>query len=140
LASLALSRDFDISRPALFDALTRAEVLPRWFWPERFQTKVTSDPRPGGGYSIKSEVVGIGVSGTYTEVAPDHLTLTWAWDGDPAETVVTMDLEEAAPGRSRVRLRHEGFATEKERDDHVVGWNDCFDRLAAYRPGEHRAR
>lgn len=28
-------------------------------------------------------------------------------------------------------LRHERFATERERDDHALGWTDCLDRLAA---------
>ena len=47
-------------------ALTTADGLRGWFWPQRFQTVVEADARDGGRYRIASPVAGIAVGGQYT--------------------------------------------------------------------------
>ena len=56
---------------------------------------------------------------------------TWSWDGEDAETLVTIEL---APGEdgTRLDLVHEGFADDSVRDEHVQGWSDCLDRLPGW--------
>jgi uncharacterized protein YndB with AHSA1/START domain len=113
-------------------ALTRPETLPEWFWPARLEPKATADPRPGGEYRI--EGTGLAVSGRYLEAdEPKRLVFTFRWDGEEAETVVTIDLASLG-AQTELTLTHEGFDNEADRDNHITGWNDCLDRLAAYAP------
>jgi uncharacterized protein YndB with AHSA1/START domain len=59
------------------------------------------------------------------------LVYTWQWEGQgEAPRRVTVEIVEC-DDHTEVRLIHGGFATEEERDNHVVGWNDCLDRLEA---------
>ena len=49
--------------------------------------------------------------------------------GEDAETLVTVELVPSGEGGTGLALRHEGFADDATRDDHIQGWTDCLDRL-----------
>ena len=143
LTDLRLDRTLAAPPEWVWDALTNADALAAWFWPERFDTKAHTDPRPGGSYRIEGG--GMAVHGTYVAVeAPTRLVFTWRWDGDQEETLVTITL---SPPRRRVRRRvelstvdggtaltltHERFADPSSRDNHLTGWSDCLDRLPGW--------
>ena len=64
--------------------------------------------------------------GRFLKLVPDELLeLTWV-TGDPgtkgAETVVTIRLEAASGGGTRVTLTQAGFADEEARDGHEEAW------------------
>lgn len=125
--------DLTITRALLDDpqrvwaALTDPEQLAAWFWPPRFETEVTLDL--ARGYRIASPTVGMAVSGDFTVVdAPRSLVETWTWDGEDQSTLVTFTLSDS----TGLTVTHEGFNTEEEVASHIVGWNDCLDRLESY--------
>jgi uncharacterized protein YndB with AHSA1/START domain len=130
---LQLTRDLPAPPQRVWRALTDPAALAGWFWPAAsFGTTVEVDARPGGRYRIIGRTAGIGISGEYVKVDPPHqLVFTWRWDGEPDETLVTIMLAET-PGGCTLRLVHEGFADESDRDGNAQGWSDCLDRLPAW--------
>jgi uncharacterized protein YndB with AHSA1/START domain len=134
--AVTLARAVNGSREQAWEAWTRPELLARWWWPERFQTRYEVDLRSGGAYRFRTvELPDIGIlslAGTYQEVsAPERLVYTWRWENvDELPTVVTVRFEERGQG-TQIHVTHEGFPSEEERDNHVVGWTDCLDRLEA---------
>jgi uncharacterized protein YndB with AHSA1/START domain len=132
--TLRLTRAFAARRERVFRALTQPEDLTAWFGPsdEYATAGVDVDLRVGGHYSIalrtpSGEVIRVG--GTYREVlAPSRLVFTWQWEGNPNETLVTIDLVEVGD-RTELRLTHERFADAAERDRHGGGWSGSLERL-----------
>ena len=88
--AVTLSRDFAATVDDLWDALTSAERLPRWFLP------VGGDLAPGGRYQIQGHA-----GGTITGCEPpSRLALTWEFGAD----VSWVDVHVADDGTGRVRL------------------------------------
>lgn len=141
-ARLRLRRLLPAPPEQVWHALTSPDALAAWFWPESFGTQARTDLRVGGEYRIAAAAAGMAVSGSYLEIEPpDRLAFTWRWDGEPGETLVTVRLTAAGPDTELV-LTHEGFADDRQRDNHVQGWSDCLARLpgrlarwSAGRPG-----
>lgn len=131
-------------RMLVWEAFTSADALASWFWPPRFATTAAMDARQGGAWSIRSTPAAMGASGTVLRaVEPERLELTWRWDGEAEETRVAVTLVEVVPaageggtadgaaGATTITVVHDGFASEEAAADHVEGWSDCLDRLAA---------
>lgn len=96
-----VTRIFDAPRKLVFDALTRPELLRRWYTPAGW-TMVVCDVelRVGGEWRFvmrKPNGKEIGQRGAYREiVAPERIVNTEAWeDWDAGELLVTTQLEEA---------------------------------------------
>lgn len=129
-------RAIDAPRLAVWTAWTTPQGLARWWWPARFQTTYQVDLRVGGAYRFRTiEVPGMGVldlTGRFESVQPpEFLAYTWRWDSsDEAESQVTVEFLDGG-SRTELHIHHAGFSTAEERDNHVIGWNDCLDRLAA---------
>src|ERR1044071_4327678 len=88
------TRDFDTSVDDLWQAVTSPERLPRWFLP------VTGDLRVGGRFQIEGNA-----GGEVLEcVPPEHLAVTWAFDGKVSW--VEVRLSAAGDGRARLELTH----------------------------------
>ncbi|MFB9238629.1 SRPBCC domain-containing protein [Plantactinospora siamensis] len=116
-------------RDRVWSAWTDAEVLTDWFWPPRFDTAAELDPRPDGRFRIAGPGGGIAVSGVYREVdRPERLVFSWQWDGDPAQTLVTVRFRTVDLG-TEVSICHEGFTDDTDRQNHIDGWESCLDRL-----------
>lgn len=104
--------------------------LASWFWPPRFGTTCEADRSVGGRYRIASTTSELALSGVIVAVDPPrHLAVTWRWDGEDVETLLTVHLAKADLGGTDVVVRHEGFRNDEERDQHVIGWDGCLDRL-----------
>ena len=132
-AELVLQRDLSAPPERVWRALTDPVALAAWFWPPRLEPAAEVDLAVGGGYRIDGPGAGIAVAGRYLELDPPHrLACTWSWDGEDSETLVTVELAPSGEGGTGLALRHEGFADDAARDDHVQGWTDCLGRLPAW--------
>jgi uncharacterized protein YndB with AHSA1/START domain len=132
MTELTISRTFAVPAERVWRALTDPAALAAWFWPQRFAPTAEVDLRVGGRYRIDGPAVGMAVGGEYVTVEPPHkLVFTWVWDGEPDETLVTIELTPVAAG-TELALRHERFGDDANRDNHARGWRDCLDRLPEY--------
>jgi uncharacterized protein YndB with AHSA1/START domain len=104
------TRTYDTDREDLWEALTSAERLPRWFLP------IEGDLRLGGRYQLKGNA-----GGTITRCdPPEALDLTWEFGG--GMSWVTLRL---APAGDATRLTLE----------HVVHAADVGEHWAQFGPG-----
>lgn len=109
---------------------TDAAALTAWYWPPRFETKALIEPEPQGRWSVRSAVADIAVEARVLAIDPPRtLRLQWRWAGEEHPTDVEIELEPAADDATRVIVRHTGFRTREERDNHVDGWVSCLQRL-----------
>ena len=136
---VVVTRTFDAPRHLVFDALTKPELVKRWYGPPGAIEVCESDTRAGGAWKIVSKMPNgkvVGQFGVYREVTPpDRLVRTERWDDwDPGETMVTIELAERN-GRTTMTARMV-FPTQEVRD--VVlkggltpkGTSQFYDRLA----------
>jgi len=92
---VVLTRDFDAPPTLVFDALTKPELLKRWYGPTGWTMEVCDiDLRIGGKWRFVSRNPNgkvIGQFGIYQEIEqPSRLVNTEAWeDWDAGETLVT---------------------------------------------------
>ena len=136
---VVVTRVFDAPRQLVFDALTRPDLIKRWYGPPGAIEVCESDARPGGTWRFVSKVRNKLVTqyGVYREVAaPGRFVRTERWeDWDPGETLVTLELTEAAGKTTMVQRMV--FPTQEVRD--VVlkggltpkGTSEFYDRLDA---------
>jgi uncharacterized protein YndB with AHSA1/START domain len=135
MSSLHINRTLAADVERVWAAVTDADALAAWFWPSRLGPKVSADVRVGGSFRIDATLGGFAVSGTYHEVTPPtRLVMSWRWDGEADESVVTIEL--TARGEStELKLRHDRIASDEARDQHAQGWYDCLDRLGGWLAG-----
>ena len=136
---VVVTRVFDAPRQLVFDTLTRPDLIKRWYGPPGAIEVCESDARPGGAWRFVSKVRDKLVTqyGVYREVtAPGRFVRTERWeDWDPGETLVTLELTEAA-GKTTM-IQRMVFPTQEVRD--VVlkggltpkGTSEFYDRLEA---------
>ncbi len=90
---VTLSRSFDTAVEDLWDAVTSAERIPRWFLP------VSGDLRLGGRYQLEGNA-----GGTITACEPpSHFALTWEFGG---VSWVEVRVADAGADRARLTLTH----------------------------------
>lgn len=128
--TLHVRRTFAAPRERVYRAWTDPTALASWWWP--WSPTIAIDLRPGGAHRFTAEHPDVGelaVSGEFLEVdPPERLVYTFAWDGDERGTQVAVEFRDLGEA-TEVTLRHTGFASAGERDNHGLGWNDCLDRL-----------
>lgn len=134
---VVVTREFAAPAALVFEALTKPDLIKRWYGPPHAIEVCESDARPGGSWRFVSQVRGKSVVqfGVYTEVnAPHRFVRTERWeDWDPGETLVTVDLV----SRDGITTMTQSilFPTQEVRD--VVmkggltpkGTSDFYDRL-----------
>lgn len=91
--AVVASRIYDTTPADLWDALTRAERIRRWFAP------VSGDLRLGGRYQVEGNA-----GGTVLECVPEQkVALTWEFAGIPSWVTVTLTPEGTG---TRLELEH----------------------------------
>lgn len=99
-SELVMTRTFAAPRRLVFDALTRPDLLRRWYGQEGWTLTVCEiELRPGGKWRLVSRLPDgreIGQHGVYREIiAPERIAKTENWeDWDPGEVVATTTLAE----------------------------------------------
>ena len=138
--SLTLHRTLDAPVEAVYAAWTDPETMRRWFAPgDLAVARAVAEVEVGGTFLIEmrgqngeSHVT----RGVYREVVPNRrLVHTWQWEGSDVESLVTVELEPASPGTTRLTLTHSRFAQAEARDQHEKGWTGCLAKLEALYAG-----
>jgi len=150
-SALRLTRVFDAPRELVFRAWSDPEHLARWWGPNGFTTPhCTIDFRVGGKWHFcmrSPEGQDYWCTGVYQEISePDRIVTTDCFadaDGNvvdpseygmspdmPAETIITVTLEETEGGKTLLTLHHTIPAAEAKRSGAEEGWSQSLDRLA----------
>ena len=136
---VVLTRVFDAPRHLVFEALTKPELITRWFGPRGWTMPVCEvDLRVGGRwrYLLRGpDGREMGMRGGYREISPpDRLVHTESFDDFPVgEAVVTTVLVEEG---GRTTLTATVLSPSKEARDAVIksgmekGAGETYDRLA----------
>ena len=133
---LTLHRVIEAPVEAVYAAWTEPEMLRRWLAPGNATVvRAVAEPEVGGLFLIEM-LGGDGrrwrTRGRYREVVRHRrLVHTWRWEGSEVETLVTVEFEPEATGRTRLTLTHSGFAENEARDEHEQAWSGCVTKLEA---------
>jgi len=138
---LVMSRAFDAPRSLVFDALTKPELLKRWYGPRGWSLVVCEiDLRVGGDWrfvSRRPDGKEIGQLGVYREIAPpERIVNTESWeDWNPGELLVTTVLVEQ--NGKTIFTSTSLFPSQEVRDMLIKagmtsGAVETFDKLAEY--------
>ena len=92
--ALVAARVIGVGREALWDALTNAARIPKWFLP------ISGDLRAGGSYQLEGNAGGRIIACE----PPGRFALTWRMHGDVSWVTVT--LSEMPEEHTEVRLEH----------------------------------
>jgi uncharacterized protein YndB with AHSA1/START domain len=149
---LVVERVFDAPRELVWKAWTEPEAVMRWWGPKGFTSPACQiDLRVGGRYlwCMRSrEGQEYWSTGVYRElVQPERLVCTNSFadaEGNPVpashygipedfpeETLTTLTFEELG-GKTKLTLRTEGMPAGEAQANANTGWNQAFDKLAAY--------
>lgn len=137
---LVMTRVFNAPRHLVFDALTKPELIRRWYGPAGWSMVVCEiDLRVDGAWrfvSRRPDGKQIGQRGVYREiVAPERLVSTESWeDWNPGELLVTTILVEHA-GTTTLTMTSL-FPSQEVRDMLIKsgmtsGAAETYDKLAA---------
>ena len=136
LSLLEIRKTICGKRDAVFDALTKPEIMSEWFYGmDQGSAEVESDFRVGGGYVIRmfksdgsaSSCAEYEPHGEFLEIdRPNKLVFTWISEGFVDYSVVTISLVATEEG-TELTLRHE--LPEMVADVHKEGWNACLGNL-----------
>lgn len=135
------ARVVDATREETFACWSDAESMRVWMCPgEVAGASADLDFRVGGRYRIVMHGERDYVQhGEYLEIeAPHRVVMTWISDFVPAEeshTRVSVTLEEAGEGRTRVVVVHDRLPASDTYDGHEKGWADILEKLAAHLAG-----
>jgi uncharacterized protein YndB with AHSA1/START domain len=134
--TLEITRTFDASPARVFACFTNREDWSAWAGTREIQGEVTLlEPRVGGRYRIvmhRPDGIEMAVGGEFHVLEePSRLAFTWKWEQGEDTTLVTIFLRDVG-GKTEMHFRHEGFATEDDRDRHNDGWDGCFAKLEAF--------
>ncbi len=135
---IVTTREFDAPIALVFDVLTKAEHVSRWFAPFTCEmTECSIDLRVGGSYHmvfVTEDGTECSFRGTYLEIEPPTRTVqTWRFDGWPdAEAVESVDLHETDGVTTltvMLAFRDQAGRAHMTRSD---GQEDSFDKLEDY--------
>lgn len=139
---VVLTRVFDAPRQLVFDAISKPELLKRWFGPHGHSLVVCDvDFRVGGAWRFVLESPDgrtMGMSGVYREIVPAERTVhTEAFDDYPGDSVITTVLTEHD---GKTTLTATALYESREVRDIVIesgmehGAAETYDRLAELLP------
>ena len=102
---IVMVRIFNAPLPLVYGALTQPDLIRHWFAPEGWTfIQCDIDLKIGGEWRFVTQGpdgAPLGTRGHYTELAPDRISFTKAFDNFPGETLVTTVLSDQA-GKTRL--------------------------------------
>jgi len=138
---LTITRTFNAPRDLVWKLFTEPQHLMNWMGPRNFEGRnFTQDARVGGTWRGMLHPTNGGKDlwqgGTFRAIdPPSHISYTFSWEdenGTPAnDTLVTLDFE-ADGKKTKLTFRQSGFPTKEERDGHLGGWGESFDKFEEY--------
>lgn len=138
--SVTMVRRIKASPAKVYAALTKPELMLRWWGPDAGPTlSAQADVRPGGRFSVVFRLMNgeeHNPTGVYQEVVPDQtLVFTWEWPGLPERVSrVTFQLRPIDSG-TELTLIHEQLPDEAARHSHRQGWSGFLDKLSNFLGG-----
>jgi uncharacterized protein YndB with AHSA1/START domain len=138
MTSLTLVRRIRARPQIVFDAMTTAEGIARWWGPDAGPVLISeSDPRVGGRYRVRfRRLAGTEheCSGEFLQIVrPEHVIMSWRWKGgaeDPGESRIEIRLR-AVPDGTEVTFTHSQLVNEASRQGHEEGWTGALNKLEA---------
>ena len=131
--ALNLRRTFSAPPERVFRAWTEPQEMKQWWGPGEYSApQVEVDLRVGGRFRIamkppEGDLFYLG--GEYREVVPPkRLVFTWQWEGDPVETLVTLEFLDLG-GMTELIVTHERFPDEEQCQRHREGWSATLEKL-----------
>jgi uncharacterized protein YndB with AHSA1/START domain len=144
---IVLTRVFDAPRKMVFDALTKPELLKRWFAPHGWSLAVCEvDLKVGGEFHFvmqRPDGGRTGMRGVWREIAPpERLVHTESFDDFPGESQVTTEFAQQS---GKTTLTITALSPSKEVRDAILragtdGMAECYDRLAGILAASVEAR
>jgi uncharacterized protein YndB with AHSA1/START domain len=137
---LVITRVFDARRDLVWKAWTERDRVLQWLGPKAFTAlDFEMDRRPGGAWHSRMrspEGTEHSNRGVVREVVePERLVFTFAWDdadGKPGrEMLITITFAEHG-AQTEMTFTQAVFESAEDRDGHSEGWNESFDKLAAF--------
>lgn len=117
--AILASRTYDTTVDDLWDAMTSAERIPRWFVP------VSGDLKLGGRYQLQGNA-----GGTITACEPPtHVAMTWEYGGEVSW--VDVKLTATDDGRAHLELEHVAYVSDDRWNQYGpgavgVGWDSML--------------
>jgi uncharacterized protein YndB with AHSA1/START domain len=139
MTSLSLVRRIRARPQTVFDAVTTADGIARWWGPDAGPVLVAeADPRVGGRYRVrfrKLDCTEHESSGEFLEIIrPERVVMSWRWKGrveDPGESRVEITLKAVREG-TELKFVHSKLYDEQTRRSHEQGWTGSLDKLKAH--------
>ena len=108
-SEIVMERVFNAPRELVFKAYTDPDLIPRWWGPRRYTTRVDQlDLRVGGKWRfVQHDAAGneYAFNGTYREVVPPgRLSYTFEFEGMPGHIMVETVTFEEQDGRTKVTV------------------------------------
>ncbi|MET0909254.1 MAG: SRPBCC domain-containing protein [Ilumatobacteraceae bacterium] len=136
---VTLERTIAAPRAKVYRAWLDPTVLARWMGPEGSSVvHATVDERVGGAHHLEM----LGPDGAYyefvsviDELVPDErIVLTFRFDQDGEDTLLTLTFRDAEGGGTALHLQHERITLRPPLDGSSVdtGWNETLTKLQAY--------
>lgn len=137
---IVITRTFDAPRERVFEAITDANQIPKWWGPSRYTTTVDEmDVRPGGRWRFRNhdaDGTDYAFRGVYHDVvAPEYLAQTFEYEGAPRRVSLESAAFEDEGGKTRLTIRST-FQAVEDRDAMVAegmeeGARETWERFAA---------
>jgi uncharacterized protein YndB with AHSA1/START domain len=142
MTSLTLVRRIKARPSVVFDAVTTAQGIARWWGPDAGPVLIAEvDPRRGGRYRVRFRMLDGSEhesSGEFLDVVrPKRVVMSWRWKGgeeDPNESRVEIALR-AIPEGTEMTFTHSLLRDEETSRSHAEGWTGALDKLEALYAG-----
>lgn len=137
---LLITRVFSAPASLVFKIWDDSTHMIRWWGPKDFVcTDLDFELQPGRPWRariVNDQHGSSWMSGVIRQVErPKRIVFTFMWEDNNSqvgvETLVTVDFAESE-GRTTQTFHQTPFVSVSDRDSHVGGWTECFDREQAY--------
>ena len=132
---LIMERVFNAPRELVWRAWTEPERFASWYGPQGFTVPTCKmDFRVGGSYSLvmrSPDGWEMRNTSVFREIVPlERFVATMSGDVHD-ETVITVELEDAGDGRTKMTFQHTGWTDSQMAEGAGGGWAQAFEKLAA---------